>query len=124
MTTPFSLVKDINGFNGFGLQFSTDKYSAALVQDTDTTLAVPKAGPMGSCSSTGTNKYLAIFEYEPGSTVFVANNQTAAIPAGASFASTTSELNPAARYVTAGDTLHFYTPNTTAYVVVVFYALF
>lgn len=124
MTTPFSLVRDINGYNGFGLQFSTDKYSANLDQNTDTQIAVPKAGPMGSCSSTGTNKYLAIFEYQPGTSVFVANNEAAEVAAAASFALTTSELNPAARYVTAGDVLHFITPDTNAYVVVVFYALF
>ena len=124
MPTPFSLVRDINGYNGFGLPFSVDKYSATLAQNTDTTLVVPLLGPLGASSSTGTNKYIAIFEYEVGSDVFVADNATAAIPAGGSFALTTSELNPAARYVSAGDTLHFFTPNASAYVVVVFYGLY
>lgn len=124
MPTSFSFVRDINGFNSFGLPFSIQKYSANLAQDTDTTVSVPTQGPMGSTSSTYTDRYIAIFEYEPGTSVFVALNQTAQVPAGASFALTTSDMNPAARYVSAGDTLHFYTHDTNAYVTVLFYALF
>lgn len=124
MPTAFSMTRDINGYNGFGVPFSTQKYSANLAQDTDTTLVVPSQGPMGSTSSTYSNKYIAVFEYEPGVSVFVALNQTAEIPAGSTFALTTSDLNPAARYVAGGSTLHFYTHDTNAYVTVLFYALF
>lgn len=124
MPTNFSMTRDVNGYNGFGLPFSIQKYSANLPQDIDTTVAVPLQNPMGSTSSTYSNKYIAIFEYEPGASVFVANNQTAQVPAGSSFALTTSDMNPAARYVSAGDTLHFYTHDTNAYVTVLFYALF
>ena len=70
------------------------------------------------------NKYIAIFSYEPGSQVWVADNATAAIPVGASFASTTSELNPSARVVNAGDVVHFFTPDSGgANVSVILYAL-
>ena len=123
-TTPFSLVRDINGYNGFGLQFSNQIYSATLAQNTDTTLDVPLDGPQGACSSSTTNRFIAIFEYQVGSDVFVALNGTAAVPAGGSFALTTSEQNPVARYCSAGDILHFLTPDTSADVTVVFYALY
>lgn len=123
MPTPFSMTRDINGYNGFGLQFSLDKYSATLAQNTDTTLTVPSGGPLGSGTSTTANRYIAIFTYEPGSIVWVARNATAAVPAGASFASTTSELLPIARYVVSGDVLHFITADTSAVVGVTFYVL-
>lgn len=122
--TPFSLTRDINGYNGFGLAFSDTKYSATIAQSTDTTLTVGGASPDGMISSFSANRYLAIFNFEPGAQVWVANNATAAVPAGASFASTSSELNPSARVVQAGDVLHFITPDSGgANVSVVIYAL-
>ena len=111
--TSFNMTRDINGYNGFGLPFSINKYSAVINQNTDTTLVVP------SFSS----HYVTIFSYQPGSSVWVTINTTAAKPVGASFASVSSELNPVARYVSAGDTLHFLTGDTSAAVGVVFYAL-
>lgn len=124
MATSFAMTRDINGFNGFGLPFSIDKYSANLVTLTDTTLTVPGSAAMGAITSTTYNKFIAIFSYEPGSSIWVAVNATAAVPVGGTFASTTSELNPSARSVQAGDTLHFYTADTSAVVGVTFYALF
>src|SRR5882757_3214691 len=116
MATSFAMTRDVNGFNGFGLPFSIDKYSADLVTLTDTTLAVPGTAAMGAITSTTYNKFIAIFSYEPGSSVWVTVNATAAVPAGGTFASTTSELNPSARQVQAGDVLHFYTADTSAVV--------
>ena len=124
MPTPFNMTRDINGYNGFGLPFSVDKYSATLAQTTDTTLNVPDTGALGAPTATTYNKFIAIFSYQPGAQVWVAVNGTAAVPAGGSFALTTSELNPSARYVKASDVLHFYTPDTSAAVGVTFYALF
>lgn len=124
VSTPFSMVRDINGYNGFGIMFAADNYSATLANDTDTTLACPVSSTLGGASSQAHNKFLAIFSYQPGASVWVANNATAAKPAGSTFASTTSTLNPSARQVQAGDTLHFYTDDTTAVVGVTFYALF
>ncbi len=116
------MTRDVNGYNGFGLAFALDKWSADLAQNTDTTLAVPTSGMMGNVANNN-QKYIAIFSYEPGASVWVANNATANDPAGASFAATTSELNPAARMVLAGDTLHFLTNDTSAQVGVIFYSL-
>ena len=124
MTTKFSMVRDINGYNGFGLQFSDTKYSALIAEATDTSLTVPTGTTIGSGHSTNTLRLLAIFSYEPGASVWVALNGTAAVPAGAAFASTTSELNPVARSVSAGDVLHFITPDSGgSNVGVTFYAL-
>lgn len=111
--TQFSMTRDINGYNGFGLPFSIDKYSANLAQNSDTTQVVPSFSP----------HYVAIFSYQSGSTVWVCNGATAAKPVGSSFAAVSSELNPVARYVKAGDTLHFLTGDTSAQVGIVFYAL-
>lgn len=124
MATAFSMVRDINGFNGFGLPFSDQKYSATLAQNTDTSLTVPGGMPLGYATQGQVNVYLAIFSYEPGAQVWVALNEAATTPAGASFASVSSELNPSARRVAFGDTLHFYSPDVSAAVGVTFYALF
>jgi len=123
MATKFALSRDINGYNGFGLQFSDTKYSATVAQSTDTTLTIGGAGAMGSIAN-NVNKYIAIFNFEPGSQVWVAKDATAAVPVGGSFASTNSEMNPAAREVEVGDVLHFFTPDSGgAAVSVVIYAL-
>jgi len=122
MATPFSMSRDINGYNGFGLSFALDKYSADLAQNTDTTLTVPSSGMIGNVAN-NVNKYIAIFSYEPGASVWVALNATAAVPVGATFATVSSELNPAARMVSAADVLHFITSDTTAQVGVTFYSL-
>jgi hypothetical protein len=122
MTTKFSLTRDINGYNGFGLAFSDTKYSATLATTTDTTLTVPQSGALLLPTSTKT-RFIAIMSYEPGAKVWVALNDTASDPAGSTFAATTSELNPAARVVQVDDVLHFYTTDTTAEVGVTFYEL-
>ena len=111
--TQFNMTRDVNGYNGFGLPFSIDKYSANLAQNTDTTQVVPSYAP----------HYVAIFNYQSGASVWVANGATAAKPVGASFAAVSSELNPVARYVKAGDVLHFLTGDTSAMVGITFYAL-
>jgi hypothetical protein len=122
--TPFSMSRDINGFNGFGLVFSDTKYSATIAQSTDTTITIGGTSAMGGMANNGGHRYLMVFNFEPGSQVWVANNATAAVPAGATFASTSSEMNPSAREVREGDVIHFFTPDSGgAAVSVVVYAL-
>jgi hypothetical protein len=123
MTTKWILTRDINGYNGFGLPFTDTAYSATLTANTDTSLVVPSTNPPGGNSYEGNAKavLIAIFSFDPGTSVWVARNAVASAPAGASFAATSSELNPAARQVYAGDTLHFYSTGTAVNISVLFY---
>ena len=112
MTTKFNMTRDINGYNGFGLQFSDTNFNTTLLAGVGQTLTIPSDNAY----------YLAVFAFEPGSTVWVADNQTAAVPGG-SFASTYSDLNPAARLVEAGDVLSFITADTSIVIGVSLYAI-
>lgn len=100
----FIMTRDINSYNGFGLPFSTDKYSTTLSAGSEQTMTAPKS-PYPDCPN-----ILAIFSFSPGSSVWVSNNATAVVPGG-SFSSVSSELNPAARSVKGGDILHFITSD-------------
>lgn len=99
----------------FGLRFSELKYSAALAATTDTAFTVPGNAP----------RYKAVIKVK--NNTWVASNATAAVPAGASFAATTSELiisaKPLCREVKAGDVLHFYTATASTDVSIVLYAI-
>lgn len=122
----YKLKKDIAGYNGFGLPFSDQKYSASLAATTDTTLTVPSGSALGAPLNT-VNKFLAVITVEDGGDVWIANGATAAVPAGATFATTTSELIVGGEYfareVNAGDVLHFYTATGNTDVSVVFYCM-
>lgn len=109
----FAISRDGNGVISYGLAFADDKYSATLTASTATALTVP----------VDLRKGIAIFSYTPGASVWVAKNLTAAVPAGNTFASVTSELNPVAREVIGGDTLSFITADNAIDVGVTFYAM-
>lgn len=100
--TKFNMTRDINGYNGFGLPFALNGASAVLAVGTAQTLAVPDTYP----------NWIVIFSYTPGASVWVDTFTTAVAPTGA-FALTTSELNPAARFVKSTDTLSFITADVT-----------
>lgn len=114
--TVFNMVRDVNGYNGFGLPISNNKYSALLLTDTEDTVTVPQTN-----SATYKN-VLAIFSFEEGRNVWVAVNATAAYPSG-SFSATDSERRPTARSVKPGDVISMITSDTSAQVGVVFYAV-
>ncbi len=122
MTTKFNLTRDINGYNGFGVKFSDQKYSTTLATGVTQSLTVPNNMGMGGNGIYTKPVYIAIFSFTPGANVFVANNLTAASP-GAAFAASNAELNPAARQVEGGDVLSFITPDTAAYITVSFYVI-
>lgn len=126
MTTQYKLQKDVAGYNGFGLPFSDQKYSASLAATTDTTLTVPSSAAIGAPLNSN-NRFLAVIKVKANISVWCALNGTAAVPVGATFASTTSELivggQDYAREVKGGDVLHFFTPTASTEVSVVFYAL-
>lgn len=126
MTTQYKLQKDVAGYNGFGLQFCDQKYSASLAVTTDTTLTVPLNGAMGQALNS-INKWLAIIQVEANLSVWFALNATAAVPASSSFALTTSDLIIGSEYygveVKAGDVMHFLAPTAGTDILVKFYAL-
>ena len=122
MTTQYNVYKYVQGVNGYGLPFCDTIYSATLDASTDTTVTVPGASSMFEPAA-GVPKYMAVFAYTADEDVFVAVNQTAAVPAGASFAATGSEQNPKAKYVKAGDVIHVYTAASDVNVSIAFYAL-
>lgn len=99
----------------FGLLFSQSKYSATIAATTDTTFTVPGIAP----------RYKAVIKVK--SNTWVALNATAAVPVGATFAATTSELilstKELCREVKAADVLHFFTSTASTDVSIVLYAL-
>lgn len=108
MATQYNINPNIHGQNGFGLPFCEDTYTARLAATTDTSLTVPGIAANGMPCATVNNKFIAVFSYEPNNIVWVAVNATAAAPAGAGFAASTSELNPSAKLVKAGDVIHMF----------------
>lgn len=136
MATRFSMARDINGFNGFGLVPSDTNVSCTFTVSTDTTFTVPSNTSLGgtSTSPNGRPVWLAIFDFDPGASVWVAINATAAAPAGATFAATASMLNPAALVVygatpfgavpsVAADVIHCFTTGTGVSGSIRFYSL-
>jgi hypothetical protein len=112
MTTPLKMTRDINGNVTYGLSFGKDKFNTILLNAVEQTLTVPAKF----------DRALAIFAFEPGAVIWVANNATA-VGAGVAFALTDGELNPVAREVRGEDVLHFITTNANADVGVAFYAI-
>lgn len=131
MTKQFRTIQETKANNDFGQLFSDQIYNATLTQNTATTLTVPGGGIMGTITSYGEsnnkNNMMAVIRVNYGNTVFVTVNKTAAAPAGASFASATSEIvtsdNPRSIPVAVGDVMSFFSTLTTTSVSVSFYAL-
>ncbi len=113
MTTLLNFESDTRGISTNAPKFSEDNYSATIAATTDTTLTVPD----------NFTNWVAYFKYEAGKNVWVALNATAAAPAGATFASTTSEYLPEKKAVQAGDVIHFFSQTGTAIVGVSFFAI-
>jgi hypothetical protein len=112
MTTELNFGRDAGGYNAYAPFFAADNWGTLLAANTEQHFTV-----------TGTySRYVAVFSYQPGGAVWVANNYTAAVPSG-SFAATTSQLNPAVRIVNQGDVLSFITADTDDYVGVSLYGI-
>ncbi|KTD29666.1 hypothetical protein [Legionella maceachernii] len=129
MTTQYKLQKDIAGYNGFGLQFSDQKFNVTLAANTAQTVTVPSSGSIGAPLNQ-INKFLAIvdvFNATSEGQVWCANNDTAAVPVGGTFAATTSDMivqnKDYARQVNAGDVLSFISAEADTDICVMFYAL-
>lgn len=126
--TQYNIYSYVKGVNGYGLPFSNTAFSATLAANTDTTLAVPLGAAAGAPAAVAFNKFIVQLKYSKDSggaagDVWVSVNGTAAVPAGATFASTTSILNPTAKTVKAGDVLHFISADTGVSVSAEFFAV-
>lgn len=126
MSIIYKLQKDVAGYNGWGLTFTDLKFSASLAITTDTTLTVPSQSAIGAPLNE-VNKFLAVITVKANLSVWCAVNATAAVPAGTTFAATTSDLIVGTQYyareVKAGDVLHFFAPAASTDISVLFYAL-
>jgi hypothetical protein len=96
MSLKLNFGRDVQGFNAFAPQFADVKFSATLASSGNASVTVPKSF----------ENWIVSFSYTPGSNIWVANNASAAAPAGATFAATSSELNPGSRVVKAGDVIN------------------
>jgi phosphosulfolactate phosphohydrolase-like enzyme len=105
MATKYNIDTFSKGVNGFGLPFCDTVYSVTLGANTAASVTVPGASADFSDSIP---KYIAVFSFVQGSSVYATINGTAVVPAGNSLAATTSELlnlDNAAKYVKAGDVI-------------------
>lgn len=128
MTTQFRVTQETKGINDFGQLPCDQIYNATLAATTNTQLTVPGGGTMGNLSAyTNVNKVYAVIRVSEADEVWVAVNETAGVPAGASFAKATSEIVTCQReyckFLSVGDVLNFYTAGSTTSVSVAFYAL-
>lgn len=120
--TQYNVYNYVQGVNGYGLPVSNTVYSATLAANAEQTLTVPGGSGMGAAAAYQNNKFIAVMEMT--ASMLLAVNQTAEVPAGAAFAPTTSSLVYAtARYVKAGDVLHFISQTANNTITVSFYAI-
>jgi hypothetical protein len=108
-TTPLAFGRDQQGYNAYAPQPSTVKYSATLTVGSATSITVPITF----------HTWIVSFRYYPNDVWVDVSGATAAIPAGATLASTTSELNPASLTLQGGNTISMITGLATADVSVV-----
>ncbi len=121
--TQYNIDRQTSGVNGWGLPFCGQSYTVTLGAGSEQSLTVPSTLPLGVPGSIA-NKFVAVITCEQAKKVYVAVNGTAAVPAGGTFAASTSALLPvqSARFVKAADVLHFVCA-AAADVSVEFYAL-
>jgi hypothetical protein len=93
---PLNFGRDVQGYNSFAASKADAKFSATLASAGNASFTVPS----------NYENWIVSFSFQPGSEVWVSINGTAAAPAGATFASTNSELLPGSRTVQAGDVIN------------------
>lgn len=101
--TMLNFARDVQGMNAYAPALSDIMYSASLASGADDDITVPSSF----------QNWIAVLSYQPGADIWVSVNHTAAVPAGATFAATTSFLIPAQLKVKAGDTISCVNNNAT-----------
>ncbi len=105
MSTKLNFGRDVQGYNAYAPMPSQNKFSAAITAAGNATFQLPTSAPY----------WIVNFSFEPGSDMWVAYGAfgvTASAPAGATFASTTSELLPAQRTLVGGSYVNIYNNGT------------
>lgn len=123
MTTKFNMTRDINGYNGFGLDFTDTAYRTTLAASAEQHFTVPANMGMGGNGISTTSQWIAIFVFTPGASVWVGHNLTATLPSGSFSQVSNLELNPVARRVFGDDTLSFITLDANTQMEVLLYAI-
>ena len=113
----------LQGVNSYGLQMAEIKFSTTLAANTEATVTVPSGAPTGIAESSNTHRVVAVMSYEAASNIWVAVNETAAKPVGATLAAVTSMLNPPALLVNAGDVIHIISADAGKDVGIAFYSV-
>lgn len=104
MSIKFNMTRDVNGYNGYGIQFQEDPndgFECSLTENIVQSVTVPSNYPF----------WIAIFTFRAGSNIWVANNSIPVLPTG-TMTSSVSDPIPTARQVKAGDVLSFITGDT------------
>jgi hypothetical protein len=113
MSTKFTMQKDIQGTNGFGILPTYDIQGCSLSESAAQTFTVPSNAPV----------WMVIFSYTPGANVFVRfDGSTATVPGG-TVGSIHVVLNPAGRTLPAGATFSVITPDTDSPYITVEYQI-
>ena len=102
MSTKFNMIRDISGYNGFGIIPTYDIQGCYLAANTAQTFTVPN----------NYENWIVVFSYTPGANVFVSFTTTASVPSG-TVGTIHSVLNPSARAVKGGSTFSVITPDST-----------
>lgn len=107
MSTELSFGRDAQGYNAYAPPFPTNIFTATLAASTAESFTVPSNYSI----------WVMYVRIEPAGWCWVSRTATAAIPAGGTFAASSSELIVGTieykRLVYAGDVISFLTPNTT-----------
>lgn len=112
--TTLNFGRDAQGFNAFAPMPSALKQSVTLTTGVAASYTVPSEF----------KNYIVVFSTQPGTTVWVDfSGATAAVPAGGTFAATTSELNPGSRLIAGGSSISVISNNATADVGISLYAV-
>jgi hypothetical protein len=109
--TIFTIAKDNNGFPSYGITFTGDNTQVNLSVGVAQSFTLPTTYPF----------YMVIFNYTPGTDVWVSPTTVATVAPG-TFTSTTSQLSPMERVVPGGTTLSFITSSANSEVGVSWYA--
>lgn len=109
MSTLLSFGRDVQGYNAYAPQPSTNKWSATITNGSATSITVPSNFPV----------WVVSFRYYPNDVWVDVTGATAAVPVGATLASSTAELNPASLTLTAGTNISIITGLASADVSIV-----